>query len=138
LKRDINIPEVEGVSLAVIRKPIEFTDEFEWFVYLINQNPFPLYNIMVTSRGYGQKDGEEQKTSTLRQMIDELEPNTWASLERITPDVFHLANEYWISYYLNKVSGSIYDKKFVFMPGSICEENLKTIAFLGETGVLHV
>ena len=94
----------------------------------------PLDNIMVTSKGYGHKEGEEQKTSTLRQFIEKLEPKSNAVIERIDPQVFHLDNEFWISYYLD---GHIYDKKFIFSSGSMMDQNISFINELKLKGVLH-
>jgi len=56
-------------------------------------------------------------------------------VETIMPDVFHLNNEYWVSFY---VESKIFDKKFIFVPDSIVEENLQPIVELGLDGVLHV
>ncbi len=133
MKKDIEFPKVEGVEVAVARKPLP-DEGYEWHVYLINRNDFEIDNILVTSKGYGQKDGESQKTSTIRQMIDKVEKQNFVIIERIEPDVFHLSNEYWISYY---VDGQIYDKKFIFMPESIVETNLAQIDILELDGILH-
>lgn len=133
MKKDIEFPKVEGVEVAVARKATEI-NEFDWHVYLINRNDFVLENILVTSKGYGQKDGESQKTSTLRQMIDKVEKQDFIVIERIDPQVFHLSNEYWISYY---VGGKIYDKKFIFMPDSIVDQNLTKIDMIDLEGILH-
>ena len=50
------------------------------------------------------------------------------------PDVFHLNNEYWVSYFIGK---QIFDKKFIFVPDSIIEKNIVTIPALGLEGILH-
>jgi hypothetical protein len=55
-------------------------------------------------------------------------------IEPISPEVFHINNEYWVSYY---IGNQIFDKKFIFVPESIREENLIPIAQLGLEGVLH-
>jgi hypothetical protein len=48
--KDIKIPEVKNVTLAVARKKnIGETDE--WKVYLINSNDFPIENTLVASKG---------------------------------------------------------------------------------------
>ncbi len=133
MKKDIEFPAVEGVQVAIARHKNEF-QEFEWYVYLINYNDFRLNTILVASKGYGSKDGEPQKTSTLRHMIPELDPQSSATIERIDPDVFHLCSEYWVSYY---VGDKIYDKKYVFLPDSIVESNITAIKILDLEGILH-
>ena len=121
--RDIKIPEVKNVTLAVARKKNEVGNE-EWKVYLINTNDFAIENTLVASKGYGEKDGEPQRTSILRHFLDMIPPNSATLVEPIDPSVFHLNNEYWVSYY---VESQIFDKRFVFVPDSIREENLSFI-----------
>jgi hypothetical protein len=130
---DIQKPEVKNVTLAVARHQA-IGESDAWKVYLINNNDFMLENILVASKGYGNKDGEEQKTSVLRHFFDSMPPHSTLLIEPIDPNVFHLNNEYWVSYYINK---EVYDKRFVFVPDSICEKNLIFIKELETQGVLH-
>lgn len=108
--------------------------ERTWNVYFINNNSFPLDNVMITSKGYGMLEGEEVKTSVLRHMFEQVAPKSSVQVELIDPSVFHLNNEYWVSYYID---GKIYDKRFVFVPDSITEDNLIEISMLQMQGVLH-
>jgi hypothetical protein len=129
----IQKPEVKNVTIAIARHQA-IGESHEWKVYLLNQNNFALENILVASKGYGQKDGEDQKTSVLRHFFDSVEPNSATLIEPIDPTVFHLNNEYWVSYYINR---EVYDKKFVFVPDSICEANLTFIKELETQAVVH-
>jgi len=131
--KDIKIPEVKNVTLAVARKKT-IGEGDEWFVYLINNNDHAIDNTLVASKGYGEKDGEPQKTSVLRHFLETVNPHSVALVEPIDPGVFHLANEYWVSYYIDK---QIFDKRFVFVPDSICEENLSFVKELDMEAVLH-
>ncbi|MBS1558182.1 MAG: hypothetical protein JST69_05585 [Bacteroidetes bacterium] len=133
MKKDIAIPDVKNVTLAVVREK-NILNEDEWKVYLLNNNDFPIENTLVASRGYGEKDGEEQRTSTLRHFLETVNAKSWAIVETITSNVFHLNNEYWVSYYIGR---EIYDKRFVFVPDTICEKNLVFIPELQKQGVLH-
>ncbi len=137
MKKDIPHFPVEGVKLAIARKKNE-ADDYEWHVYIINNNNVDLGNVLITSKGYGDKndkDGEQQKTSTLRHMIEKLKAASYAVIEPIDPRLFELFNEFWVSYY---ISGHIYDKKFVFVPGSVNADNIITINEIELEGVLHV
>jgi hypothetical protein len=133
MKKDIEIPRVENVTVAIVREK-NLINQDEWKVYLINSNLFPIDNTLIASKGYGEKDGETQRTSTLRHFLETVPAQGTAVIEPIDPSVFHLNNEYWVSYY---VGDQIYDKRFVFVPGSIGEENITFIAELGMEGVLH-
>jgi len=130
---DIKIPEVKNVTLAIGRtKNIVGSDE--WKVFLINTNDFPIENTLVASKGYGERDGEPQRTSILRHFLDTILPHSATLIEPIDPSLFHLNNEYWVSYY---VGSQIFDKRFVFVPDSIREENLSFIKELEMEAVLH-
>ncbi|MEL7146342.1 MAG: hypothetical protein AAFO69_08235 [Bacteroidota bacterium] len=133
MKKDIDFQPVENVLVGVVLSN-DNTTEPEWQVYIINRNPKKLDTVMITSKGYGTKEGEEQKTSVLRHSLPFLEAGEYALIETIQPEVFHLNNEYWVSYY---IGSQIYDKKFIFVPDTIKEENLSPIKELGLRGVLH-
>jgi hypothetical protein len=133
MKKDIEIPEVKNVTLAVVREK-NILNQDEWKVFIINNNTHPIENTLVASQGYGEKAGEQQRTSTLRHFLDTVPAEGFAMVEPIDPGLFHLNNEYWVSYY---VGPQIFDRRFVFVPDSLCEENLTFIKELGMEGVLH-
>jgi len=133
MKKDIEIPEVKNVTLAVVREK-NILNQDEWKVFIINNNTYPLENTLVASQGYGEKEGEKQRTSTLRHFLETVPAEGFAMVEPIDSALFHLNNEYWVSYY---VGTQIYDRKFVFVPESICLENLIFINELNMEGVLH-
>ncbi|MBB6609784.1 hypothetical protein H7F15_01925 [Pontibacter sp. Tf4] len=133
MKKDIDFGTVEGISVAVATTPNESGTD-AWNVYLINNSLNPIENVLVSSKGYGILDGEEVKTSVLRHMFERIEAKSFAQIEPIDPAIFHINNEYWVSYYIN---GQIYDKKFIFVPDSITQENLIEISMLNMQGVLH-
>ena len=133
MKEDIERPKVINVTLAVTRE-INELQQAEWKVHLLNQNSFALENILITSKGYGEKEGEKQETSTLRHYLEELAGHSTFMVEPIQPELFHLNNEYWVSYY---AGGKMYDKRFVFLPDSIQDNNLHFIEMLNLRGVLH-
>lgn len=131
--KDIKLPVVENVTLAVVLEKNNLLLD-EWKVYIINNNDFPIENTLVASTGYGERNGENQKTSTLRHFLQTVPASGSALIEPIDSGVFHLNNEYWVSYY---IGNQIYDKRFVFVPDTIREENLMFIKELEREGVLH-
>jgi len=133
MKKDINFLPVEGVQIAIARKET-LVGDYDWQVLLINRNDTPIHTVFVTSKGYGEKDAEEQKTSILRHFFADVSAGAYEVVETIMPDVFHLNNEYWVSYYIDN---QIFDKKFIFVPDSIVEANLVQIPTLGLEGILH-
>lgn len=137
MKQDIPFDPVEGVSIAVIPDDQALTPEGQsiWQVYLLNHNAFPLQNVIVNANGYGeQEDGEKVRTSTLRYLFAEVPPRTAVPVEPIDSALFHLNNQYWVSYYRGP---QIFDKKFIFVPDSIVPDNFTHISLLDRVGVLH-
>lgn len=132
MRKDIRMPKVEGVEVAIVNEEELGMDN--WKVYILNKNDIPIDNVLVSSKGYGTVDGEKKKTSILRHLIGKVEANDFALIEPIDKQVFQLSNEYWVSYYINR---QIYDKKFVFVAGSIKKENLTDIRMMGRKGILH-
>lgn len=137
MKQDISFGPVEGVSVAIIPDDPSLVSEGQsiWQVYLVNHNAFPLRNVIVNANGYGQQeDGEKVRTSTLRYLFEEVPPRTAVPIEPIDSALFHLNNQYWVSYYHGP---QIFDKKFIFVPDSIVPDNFTHIAILDREGVLH-
>lgn len=134
MKKDIPFQPVEGVKVAIVRKVNEINQP-EWFVYVLNLNDTAITNVFVTSKGYGLDQAQQvQKTSVLRHFFAEIPATEHVLVEPIMSDVFHLNNEYWVSYFIDN---QLFDKKFIFLPESITEQNLIPIKSLGLEGVLH-
>lgn len=131
MKADLNIPKVIGVELAAVRRK---TNDELWDIIIINRNSLPLKNVIIASKGYGSNNGKNEQTSVLRHLIETVSPNSYARIEPIQKDVFHLTNEYWVSYYLKE---EIYDKKYIFLPDSIQEKYASNIQGFDIYGVLH-
>lgn len=132
MKKDINFHPVTGVKMAIAKQETNGVEE--WAVYIINQNLIELNTLMITSKGYGLMHGEKKVTSTLRHMIQELAPLSTARVEPIDPQLFALNNEFWVSYY---ILDQVFDKKFVFVKGSMNIDNHSFIPELNLYGVLH-
>ncbi|WKV11096.1 hypothetical protein [Marivirga harenae] len=132
MKKDIDFSPVTGVELVITRSENE--GNAQWDVYLINKNLIELTTVMITSKGYGEINGEEKETSVLRHMIEQVEQQSFERIEPIQPELFKLNNEYWVSYF---ILDQVFDKKFVFVPDSIQKENLQYIPELDLMGVRH-
>jgi len=128
--KDINREEVEDIAIAVA--PSE-EDSNIWEVYMINLKEEGLDNVIVASKGYGMYNGEEVKTSVLRHYLGTFEPLDIRLIEPIQKEMFGLNNEYWVSFYIGK---NIYDKKFIFLPESISEDNFTRVPFINRMGVI--
>ena len=132
MKKDLPENIVEDISIAVVLES-ESPGHKIWNVYLINLKDHPISTVLVTSKGYGQKDGKEVKTSVLRHSIGDVARYSTAMIEAIDDQVFGLTNEYWLSYY---IGNNIFDKKFIFLPESIVETNMIRIPVLNKPGIM--
>ncbi|PWL24530.1 MAG: hypothetical protein DCO96_13705 [Fluviicola sp. XM-24bin1] len=134
MREELMGPKVENVGVAVVQETNEIGEKI-YNVYLLNLREDIMEGIIISSKGYGTNanTGEKVKTSMLRHSLEVLLPQEAAKIEPIMEEVFGLANEYWVSFY---VDSTMYDKKFVFLPETISEANMKTIPALGAKGVI--
>ena len=132
MKKDLPENIVENISIAVVLEN-SGPESKTWKVYLLNLKTDPLETVLVSSKGYGEKDGEQVKTSILRHSLGDIPAQSYAGIELIDEQVFGLTNEYWLSYY---IKGTIYDKKCIFVPESIIDTNLIRIPLLNKPGVM--
>jgi len=130
--KDLPSNIVKDIAIAVALEK-ESVESKIWYVYLINLKNIPIENVLITSKGYGEKDGVPVKTSILRHMIPILEGNSFKLIEPIDEQTFGLNNEYWLSYYIGK---EIFDKKFIFLPESIVEMNFVKLPVVNKVGVM--
>ncbi len=134
MKKDIPILKVEDLILAVAPRMENGTPEADmWDAFIINLKDEPIQNVLINSRGYGEIEGEQMKTTVLRHYFEEIGPRTACKIEPIQTKLFQLTNEYWVSF---TYSGYMYDKKYIFVKGSISEENFTHIPLLDRLGVM--
>jgi hypothetical protein len=130
--KDIKIEEVENIAIAAV--PIVNENLYtEWQVHLINLKTTPITGVIVSSQGYGNRNGEEVITSQLRHFIDTVEPQSHILIEPMIDDVVTLNNEYWVSFYEGE---KIYDKKYLFVQESIRPEFLTQVPVINKKGIM--
>ncbi|MFT5336809.1 MAG: hypothetical protein ACJAY8_001535 [Sphingobacteriales bacterium] len=132
--KDIEVEQVNNVGIAVVREKSE-EGETIYNVYLINKKDHPIEGVLVSSKGYGEINGEKRSTSVLRHFLETVDKKSFKLIEPIVEDVFNLTNEYWISFYEDK---KLLDKKFRIVPETIREDNFIEIPFIEKPGVLII
>lgn len=133
MKKDIIIPEVENVFMAVVQ---EWSDEFMekvWYAYLVNDSDFQLDGVMVVSKAFGTLDGEMKKTSILRHAFAEIPEVSVAKIELIDKSLLVLNNEFMVTFF---IGNTLYDKKFIFKANAIQEANQEEVPILFVDGVI--
>lgn len=129
MKKDIIIPVIKDVHVAIIH---EFNKEFldkEWNVYVINNKTETIEMVLVVSKGYD----NDRITSTMRHSIAKLDGKSYARVEMVQEDVLQLNNEFFVTFFADN---KLFEKRFVFEKNTVNEANLTTIPLIDKDGVL--
>jgi hypothetical protein len=129
MKKDIQIPEVTDVFLAVVKEYNETFRADDWNVYIINNKSVDLEMVLIVSKGFDDKD----TTSTMRHKVEKLLANSYAKFELIQPELFKLNNEFKVSFF---EGNQLKDKIFLFEKGSLKDGNLRLISQLDKKGII--
>ena len=129
MKKDIKIPEVSQVYIAVVN---EFNDTYkthDWNAYIINDKTIDLEMVLIMTRGYS----ETKATSTMRHKLEKLPAKSYAKIELMQDDVLTLNNEFVVTFFENN---KMFDKSFVFRKNTINKKALQPIPLMECEGVL--
>ena len=129
MKKDIIIPEISGVEMAIVFEYNSIYNTNDWNVYLINNNDTHLEMVVIVSKGFGNK----KISSVMRKKIDVLDAHSFAKVEWIQPDLFKLTNKFQVTFF---VKDCLYDKTFTFKENTIKEGRLRIIPELKKRGFI--
>ena len=129
MKKDIEIPEVRDVFMAVVREENPDFKSMDWNAYLINEGDTPIDTVLIVTRGYT----DSQATSTMRHSLKELPPQSFAKVEFLQDEVLALNNEFSVSFFSE---GKMLHKNFVFRKNSINEKATREVPVMGKRGVV--
>lgn len=130
MKKDIPVRKVTDIAIAALPS---VEDENFWDVYFLNLKDQDVKNVLISSRGYGTINDEKIETTQLRYFYEVIGAEMAIKIEPLDSELFKLANEYWISF---NADGFMYDKKYVFVPGSFMKENFTTIPIIERKGIM--
>lgn len=131
MKKDIKIPEVSDVFMAVVKEYNENFKTEDWNAYIINNKEVDLEMVLVVSKGYDEDKLIE--TSLLRHKIEKLPAKSFAKVELLEESVLKLSNFFNVTFF---EGNAMFDKKYVFKKGTIKESALRTIPLLNKRGIL--
>ena len=129
MKKDLQIPEVSGVEIAVVYEYNALYKTDDWNIYIINNKNVDLEMIVIVSQGFS----ETKTTSLLRKKLETLPANSFAKVEYIQPELFVLNNRFQVSFFENN---QLKDKTFLFEKNSIKEGRLRMISEIKKRGIL--
>lgn len=130
--KDIPRRKVENIVLAIVPQLMDPESEL-WDVYIINLKQETISDVLISSRGYGERAGDPAKTSTLRHYFKEIPPAAYRQIEPIQRQLFDLHNEYFLSF---KWDDYLFDKRYTFVAGAISQDNFTDIPLIGQKGVM--
>ena len=129
MKKDINIPEVKDVYVAVVQEEHPEYKTQDWNAYIINNSDTDLETVIIVSQGYNDK----KMTPPMRHTITMLPSRSYAKIEYLQEKVLELNNEFKITFF---VGNQMFDKSYLFRKNAINEKALQTISLMQLKGVL--
>lgn len=131
--KDIPIKKVEDIAIAILPKEGGSTEDELWDAYIVNMKDKPIKNILINTKGYGYREDEKVETGTFRYFIENAPAFSAVLIEPIQSELFDIAHEFFVTFTFD---GYLFDKKYMFVAGSISEMNFTQIPILDRKGVM--
>jgi hypothetical protein len=129
MKKDIQIPKVEGVYIAVVNEYNDIYKTQDWNAYIINDKAVDLEMVIIVTSGYSEK----KTTSIFRKKIDMLPKKSYAKIELMQEELFALNNTFKVSFF---EGNTMFDKTYVFRKNTINLKALQPLPLMDVKGVL--
>lgn len=129
MKKDIQIPKVTDVEIAVVYEYNDIYKTDDWNIYIINNKNVAIEMIVIVSQGFS----ETKKTSLLRKKLDSLPANSFAKVELIQPELFQLNNQFQVTFFQKN---TLFEKTYHFKENTIKEGALRMIPEIKKRGIL--
>ncbi|WP_452602853.1 hypothetical protein [Pontimicrobium sp. MEBiC06410] len=129
MKKDIDIPKVEDVYIAVVNEYNDIYKTQDWNAYIINDKTEDLDIIIIVTNGYS----EDKITSTFRKKLDKLPAKSYAKIELMQEELFALNNQFKVSFFQGN---KMFDKTYLFRKNTINLKALQPIPLMEARGVL--
>ena len=129
MRKDIQIPEVTNIKMAVVYEYNDVYKTDDWNVYIINNKNVDLEMMVIVSQGFS----ETKTTSLIRKKLDKLPANSFAKIEFIQPELFKLNNRFQVTFF---EGNTLYEKTFIFKENTLKEGALRMIKEIKKRGIL--
>lgn len=129
MKKDIEIPKVEGVYVTVVNEYNAIYKTQDWNAYIINDKDVDLEMVLIVTSGYS----EEKITATFRKKLDILPKKSYAKIELLQEELFALNNSFKVSFF---EGNRMFDKTYLFRKNTINLKALQAIPLMEAKGVL--
>ncbi|WMI68717.1 hypothetical protein [Mangrovimonas sp. YM274] len=129
MKKDIQIPKVEDVYVAVVNEFNKVHRTQDWNAYIINNKDVDLDTVLIVSKGYS----ESKETPIMRHTLKMLPARSFAKIEFMPDELLSLNNEFKITFF---EGNTMFDKTYLFRKNTINKKALQTVPLMQEKGVL--
>lgn len=129
MKKDIQIPKVSDVFVAVVQEQHPEYKTEDWNAYIINNKDVDLETVLIVSKGYS----EEKVTPVMRHTITLLPARSYAKIEFMQNEVLKLNNEFKVTFF---EGNQMLDKTYLFRKNTINTKALQQIPLMQLKGVL--
>ena len=129
MKKDIQIPKVKDVYIAIVKEYNHIYNTQDWNAYIINDKDVDLEMVLIVTSGYS----KDKMTSIFRKKIDVLPKKSYAKIELIQQELFVLNNEFKVSFFQGD---QMYDKTYLFRRNTINEIALQSVPLMKFRGVV--
>ena len=129
MKKDIKIPEVKDVHIAVVQEEhIEYKTQ-DWNAYIINNSDLDLDTVLIVSQG----KSDDKMTPPMRHTIAKLPARSYAKIEYLQEKVLELNNSFKVTFF---EGNQMFDKTYLFRKNTINQKALQNVPLMQLKGVL--
>lgn len=129
MKKDIILPEVKDVYIAVVQEEHLEYKSLDWNAYIINNSDVELDTVLIVSQGYS----ERKMTPPMRHSIAKLPARSYAKIEYLQEKVLELNNSFKVTFF---EGNKMFDKSYLFRRNTINQKALQTIPLMQLKGIL--
>ena len=129
MKKDITIPEVKDVHVAIVKEQHPEYKTQDWNAYIINNSDSDLDTVLIVSQGYSDK----KMTPPMRHSILKLPARSYAKIEYLQEKVLELNNVFKITFFEDS---QMFDKTYLFRKNTVNEKALQRIPLMQLKGIL--
>ncbi len=129
MKKDIQIPKVQDVYVAVVNEYNSVYKTQDWNAYIINDKDVDLEVVLIVTSGYT----DDKITSTFRKKLEKLPAKSYAKIELMQEELFALNNAFKVTFF---EGNQMFDKTYLFRKNTINLKALQAIPLMEAKGVL--
>lgn len=129
MKKDIEIPKVKDVHIAVVQEEHLEYKTLDWNAYIINNSDADLDTVLIVSQG----KSETKMTPPMRHTIAKLPARSYAKIEYMQEQVLALNNTFKVTFF---EGNQMFDKTYLFRKNTINPKALQPLPLMQLKGIL--